>query len=322
MHTHGAHYKTTGASRTQLQQSADCFRVLSMESCGEESSVGGGDRLSALPDDILLDILGNLGVREAGRMAVLSRRWRRLPGLLPRLDIDAREFELAGLRVGTSPAHTVCRVVERLNDAVDSGKVVAGGLEHRATGTPEEQSKRQAARLTRLLAAAASPNLLPSVAELSLVNLRFTAPAFASLLSRCTGLESLGMLPVRRRIPEESPKQLRAMFSKLKSLVLTGIFPGCDLSWTTLLLQAAPSLEEFILMVDKPLAGKAPSDIYREMPKSDDVPLQVPEFQHHNLRRLKFSGFQEEQMHWRLVELVKERAVKLQSIALDDGCQD
>ncbi|XP_052163591.1 uncharacterized protein LOC127780685 [Oryza glaberrima] len=408
--------------------------------------------------------MGNLGVREAGRMAVLSRRWRRLPGLLPRLVIDAREFEPAALRAGghartkramervagavesllpgdraierlrldayllRDESYTVRRVVERLNDAVDSGKVAAGGLElvFRATGggaapDQDQPSKRQARRLARLLAAAASPSLLPSVAELSLVNLRFTSPALASLLGRCTGLEELGMYqsdagfgavldvgharlrrlavhavdeamykklrvssaprlervvvanwfcryapvsfghvpclrelhlknkavyyqePVRLSkmlasiphlesltlgfsswriwIEPEAPKQLEPMFSKLKSLVLTGIFRGCDLSWTLFFLQAAPFLEEFILEVDKPLDAKAPSDIYGEMPKTDDVTWQVPEFQHHHLKHLEFSGFNEEEMHWRIVELVKERAVNLQSIALDDGCQ-
>lgn len=52
-------------------------------------------------------------------------------------------------------------------------------------------------------------------------------------------------------IEPEAPKQLEPMFSKLKSLVLTGIFRGCDLSWTLFFLQAAPVLEEFILEVTK-----------------------------------------------------------------------
>uniref|UniRef100_A0A0E0LMT6 Uncharacterized protein n=1 Tax=Oryza punctata TaxID=4537 RepID=A0A0E0LMT6_ORYPU len=130
-------------------------------------------------------------------MAVLSRRWRRLPGMLPRLVIDAREFEPAGIRAGghartkramervagavesllpgdraierlrlyvyllRDESYTVRRVFERLNDAVGSGKVAAGGLElmFMATGEPDpEPSKRQARRLTRLLASSASPS--------------------------------------------------------------------------------------------------------------------------------------------------------------------
>uniref|UniRef100_J3MMI0 FBD domain-containing protein n=1 Tax=Oryza brachyantha TaxID=4533 RepID=J3MMI0_ORYBR len=95
----------------------------------------------------------------------------------------------------------------------------------------------------------------------------------------------------------------------------------CDLSWTMFLLQAAALLDEIIILkVDKPLEAKAPSDIYGLMPKNDDVPSQVPWFQHNHLRHLEVSCSQEE-LHWRLVELVKKRAVKLQSIALHDECQ-
>uniref|UniRef100_A0ACD5WE72 Uncharacterized protein n=1 Tax=Avena sativa TaxID=4498 RepID=A0ACD5WE72_AVESA len=50
------------------------------------------DRLSALPDDILLSILGRVSLRAAASTCVLSTRWTHLPWLLPELSIDVKEF--------------------------------------------------------------------------------------------------------------------------------------------------------------------------------------------------------------------------------------
>jgi hypothetical protein len=53
-----------------------------------ESTESEEDLLSELPSDILVSILEKLAVRDAVRVGVLSRRWRRLPAQLPRLDLD------------------------------------------------------------------------------------------------------------------------------------------------------------------------------------------------------------------------------------------
>ena len=50
------------------------------------------DRFSMLMDDILISILGRLDLRTAARMSVLSTWWRRLPWLLPELNIDVKDF--------------------------------------------------------------------------------------------------------------------------------------------------------------------------------------------------------------------------------------
>uniref|UniRef100_A0A0D9ZMB3 F-box domain-containing protein n=1 Tax=Oryza glumipatula TaxID=40148 RepID=A0A0D9ZMB3_9ORYZ len=48
--------------------------------------------LSDLPDEALLVILNKLDTREAVRCSVLSRRWRRVPGMLPNIELDVDSF--------------------------------------------------------------------------------------------------------------------------------------------------------------------------------------------------------------------------------------
>ncbi|XP_052162766.1 putative F-box/FBD/LRR-repeat protein At4g03220 [Oryza glaberrima] len=76
-------------------------------SAGDGGGGGGEDRLSALPDDLLVQILLRVGTSAAARTSVLSRRWRSLWYLLPELDFvstaDARAIRAALAYHGAPP---------------------------------------------------------------------------------------------------------------------------------------------------------------------------------------------------------------------------
>lgn len=52
------------------------------------------DMLSMLNDDISLSILERVDIKTAVRTIVLSKRWKRLPWMLPELSIDVKDFFL------------------------------------------------------------------------------------------------------------------------------------------------------------------------------------------------------------------------------------
>uniref|UniRef100_A0ACD6A3C8 Uncharacterized protein n=1 Tax=Avena sativa TaxID=4498 RepID=A0ACD6A3C8_AVESA len=70
------------------------------------------DRISALPDELILEILERLSLREAVRVGAVSTRWRHLPHQLSRVDLNVHDFQ------GTAPLETmdvftgaVCRLL-------------------------------------------------------------------------------------------------------------------------------------------------------------------------------------------------------------------
>ncbi|XP_047078446.1 F-box/FBD/LRR-repeat protein At1g13570-like [Lolium rigidum] len=71
------------------------------------------DRISALPDDILVNILDRLNVPDAARTSILSRRWSQLSGKLSRLIINAQDF----LPKGVSNANVSDDEMVRVNAA-------------------------------------------------------------------------------------------------------------------------------------------------------------------------------------------------------------
>jgi hypothetical protein len=70
------------------------------------------DRISALPDDLLLGILGRLSLHEAVRAGAVSTRWRHLPHQLSRVDLDVNDFQgRAPLESMDAFTGAVCRLL-------------------------------------------------------------------------------------------------------------------------------------------------------------------------------------------------------------------
>ncbi|KAK1621365.1 hypothetical protein QYE76_026882 [Lolium multiflorum] len=76
----------TGSATSTAKPSVSTMRKLKPE-----------DRLSALPDDILVNILDRLNVRDTARTSILSRRWSHLSTELSRLIINAKDFVPEGV---------------------------------------------------------------------------------------------------------------------------------------------------------------------------------------------------------------------------------
>ncbi|KAK1621362.1 hypothetical protein QYE76_026879 [Lolium multiflorum] len=68
------------------------------------------DRLSSLPDDILVNILDRLNARDAARTSILSRRWSQLSSKLSQLIINARDFLPEGLSSDNMSGDDLVRV--------------------------------------------------------------------------------------------------------------------------------------------------------------------------------------------------------------------
>ncbi|KAM3245456.1 hypothetical protein ACQJBY_056656 [Aegilops geniculata] len=113
------------------------------------------DRISSLPDDILVNILDRLDVRAATRTSVLSRRWSQLPAMVPRLTISARDLLPSETKTSISKAEIVRRTTAAVakdpaNAAVSDAELV------RRTSAAVAKALADAAAVAKALANAAA----------------------------------------------------------------------------------------------------------------------------------------------------------------------
>ncbi|KAJ1695483.1 hypothetical protein LUZ63_012181 [Rhynchospora breviuscula] len=69
-----------------------CTSTVRQNASSKMVPYSGPDRLSDLPDDLLIKILSFLNVREVAQTCILSKRWRNLWASVPCLNFDLHEF--------------------------------------------------------------------------------------------------------------------------------------------------------------------------------------------------------------------------------------
>nr|TKW42127.1 hypothetical protein SEVIR_1G363200v2 [Setaria viridis] len=114
----------------------------------------------------------------------------------------------------------------------------------------------------------------------------------------------------------EHLKQLRAALRGLKNLTLTDISPGCNLSWTTFLLEAAPFLDTLDIMICNHICmdswhkkGDEDANLEWELEPSSD-------FRHHHLKQLSFKRAFHVEKDLPSARLVMGLALNLQAVTL------
>lgn len=108
-HAGGGEWSAGGAA------ASEAAKVSINQSAPPPKLNAGVDRISALPDHLLLEILERLDLREAVRAGAFSTRWWRLPKHLSRVDLDVAHFQgatpLEAMDVFTGAARAVLAVV-------------------------------------------------------------------------------------------------------------------------------------------------------------------------------------------------------------------
>jgi hypothetical protein len=186
----------------------------------------GKDRMSALPDDLLLEILERLSLHEAVRAGAVSTRWRHLPHQLSRVDLDVDNFQgttlletmdaFTGAVRSLLPAECKCdcksmRAVKTLclqfymsaphlssiGHAVED-TVSRGQTEHLEFGVIPPSSDLTDAGRTELgrqfmSFSRACPIAFQWLTDLSLTSLEFGASDLPSLMGACSKLTHLSL---------------------------------------------------------------------------------------------------------------------------------
>lgn len=123
-------------------------------------------------------------------------------------------------------------------------------------------------------------------------------------------------------IQPEDPKHLSHVFNNLRDVYIYNIFYECDLNWTMFLVEAAPSLNNFYLML-----SRHPCERSRREDSAEKVNVLWDQassgFKHHHLSLLEIKGFAMDDRLMKYIRHVMERAVGLKMIRLldQDTCE-
>ncbi|EEE54873.1 hypothetical protein OsJ_02365 [Oryza sativa Japonica Group] len=297
----------------------------------------GEDRISPLPDDILLLILQELAARvEAIRTCSLSRRWRWLPWLLLEPRISVKKFIPSGVELWMVDKRALDRVAGRFCRAVSRFLAISDATR---LNSSKITLKNPLFETLSFGIAVDSPRVFGALTKLELRHLQLRSADVAVLLSACTRAAGApggvrlrrASSPARSCIPKltrlsvdswfpdgapiwielEDPRPLQGSFSKLTVLNLgDGQY---ELLWMIFFLQAAPFLQNFNLSIQKDMRSRHGRQ--QETPYCETT---CSEFKHKHLKSLKIAGFKVEEKYMEFVRMVMELAMALQTIILTD----
>uniref|UniRef100_A0A8R7VFR2 F-box domain-containing protein n=1 Tax=Triticum urartu TaxID=4572 RepID=A0A8R7VFR2_TRIUA len=255
------------------------------------------DRLSKLPDDVLLNIVERLGIVDVARTTVLSRRWKQIPAILSKVVILAGSFE---------PKHedwsklTPDDIVRANTTVLEATRSI---LERRA-------GSLYPIHLLRMQFYLGDESILIGQTVANTIATQKVDSAEFTILTKIW-------------VKPEGRRQLLPVFHKLRIVNWINIAEECDLTWTMFLLHGAPNLKELHILVRnhqcEMITGKR-----RELPvvcKEKDKGLEwepsASDFKHHNLTELSIYGrFHAADKLVRFARDVVEAAVNLENIRL------
>uniref|UniRef100_A0A453NEI0 F-box domain-containing protein n=1 Tax=Aegilops tauschii subsp. strangulata TaxID=200361 RepID=A0A453NEI0_AEGTS len=253
------------------------------DSCPKQED-NGDDRLSNLPEHILLTIIDRLDIREAARTSVLSGRWRHLPAMLSRLVINVWDF--------LDPFN--CN-----NDEIVRGSKAVVKVTKSILGRRDlSRNTIQFLCMTFILREDDPISIGHAVAH---------AMATQKIWVQ----------------PECLTERLAYVFHQLRFVNLSNMPEGYDLTWTLFILKAAPNLKELYMSVWDHLcemktdAKERKSLSYSEN-KGAEWESSAIAFQHQSLVTLAIFGFRARDYMMNYVRRVMETAVNLKAVFLYD----
>ncbi|TVU33646.1 hypothetical protein EJB05_25476, partial [Eragrostis curvula] len=229
---------------------------------------GEEDRLSKLPNDILLSILELLDIRDAARASMLSKQWRQIPTMLNKLVIKVSSFEpnkedrskstlddltranatmheatkriLSGRNGSQYTLRLLCLQFYLGDESISIAQSVADTMESQMVGSAEFAilTKKEHLHCTehdfvfqgRQLMALfeACPNAFAGLTCLKLENVSLNKPELPNIISLCKRLEFLRLFNCDMGIPSS----LEVEHPRLAQLVMEDCqFESVHLKW-------------------------------------------------------------------------------------------
>ncbi|XP_044951403.1 uncharacterized protein LOC123401632 [Hordeum vulgare subsp. vulgare] len=227
------------------------------------------DRLSNLPNDILLNIVDRLGIVDIARTSFLSKRWRQIPAMLSKIDIVVGSFKLGKdrsnatsddvVRANSTTLEITRRMLENRppsqytidllsvqlflgDDAISIGQTVANTMATQKVGSSEftiltDKDGRKGCTYDDLVAYGrqlrsfvdACPVAFGGLTRLKLEHLTLAQPDFPEIFGICKRLEFLHLF----NCDVEISSSLQVEHPQLSQLEIINcrFEGGVDLKW-------------------------------------------------------------------------------------------